>query len=146
MFLPHGYEGQGPEHSSCRLERFLQLCSHENIQVCVPTLPAQIFHLLRRQVVRPSRKPLIVLTPKSLLRNPLATSEIKDLTEGTFKNVIVDDSNSVSKRVIFCSGKIYFDLLQEISKKNIKNITVVRLEQLHPFPESELINITKKQD
>ena len=143
MFLPHGYEGQGPEHSSCRLERFLQLCSHENIQVCVPTLPAQIFHLLRRQVVRPSRKPLIVLTPKSLLRNPLATSEIKDLTEGTFKNTIVDNSKSASKRVIFCSGKIYFDLLQEITKKKIKNITVVRLEQLYPFPESELINITK---
>ena len=143
MFLPHGYEGQGPEHSSCRLERFLQLCSHENIQVCVPTLPAQIFHLLRRQVVRPSRKPLIVLTPKSLLRNPLATSELKDLTEGTFKNVIVDEATSTSKRVIFCSGKIYFDLLQEISKRNIKNITVVRLEQLYPFPESELINITK---
>ena len=143
MFLPHGYEGQGPEHSSCRLERFLQLCSHENIQVCIPTLPAQIFHLLRRQVVRPSRKPLIVLTPKSLLRNPLATSELKDLTEGTFKNVIVDEATSTSKRVIFCSGKIYFDLLQEISKRNIKNITVVRLEQLYPFPESELINITK---
>ena len=143
MFLPHGYEGQGPEHSSCRLERFLQLCSHENIQVCVPTLPAQIFHLLRRQVVRPSRKPLIVLTPKSLLRNPLATSELKDLTEGTFKNVIIDEATSTSKRVIFCSGKIYFDLLQEISKRNIKNITVVRLEQLYPFPESELINITK---
>ena len=143
MFLPHGYEGQGPEHSSCRLERFLQLCSHENIQVCVPTLPAQIFHLLRRQVVRPTRKPLIVLTPKSLLRNPLATSELKDLTEGTFKNVIVDEATSTSKRVIFCSGKIYFDLLQEISKRNIKNITVVRLEQLYPFPESELINITK---
>ena len=143
MFLPHGYEGQGPEHSSCRLERFLQLWSHENIQVCVPTLPAQIFHLLRRQVVRPSRKPLIVLTPKSLLRNPLATSELKDLTEGTFKNVIIDEATSTSKRVIFCSGKIYFDLLQEISKRNIKNITVVRLEQLYPFPESELINITK---
>ena len=143
MFLPHGYEGQGPEHSSCRLERFLQLCSHENIQVCIPTLPAQIFHLLRRQVVRPSRKPLIVLTPKSLLRNPLATSELKDLTEGTFKNVIIDEATSTSKRVIFCSGKIYFDLLQEISKRNIKNITVVRLEQLYPFPESELINITK---
>ena len=143
MFLPHGYEGQGPEHSSCRLERFLQLCSHENIQVCIPTLPAQIFHLLRRQVVRPTRKPLIVLTPKSLLRNPLATSELKDLTEGTFKNVIVDEATSTSKRVIFCSGKIYFDLLQEISKRNIKNITVVRLEQLYPFPESELINITK---
>ncbi len=143
MFLPHGYEGQGPEHSSCRLERFLQLCSHENIQVCVPTLPAQIFHLLRRQVVRPSRKPLIVLTPKSLLRNPLATSELKDLTEGTFKNVIVDETTSTSKRVIFCSGKIYFDILQEISKRNIKNITVVRLEQLYPFPEGELISITK---
>ena len=143
MFLPHGYEGQGPEHSSCRLERFLQLCSHENIQVCVPTLPAQIFHLLRRQVVRPSRKPLIVLTPKSLLRNPLATSDLNDLMEGTFKNVIVDEATSKSKRVVFCSGKIYFDLLQEISQRNIKNITVVRLEQLYPFPESELINITK---
>ena len=144
MFLPHGYEGQGPEHSSCRLERFLQLCAYDNIQVCVPTLPSQIFHLLRKQAIKPLRKPLIVLTPKSLLRNPLATSKLTDLTKGTFRNIIRDNSSGVAKRVIFCSGKVYFDLLEELKHKKIKNIELVRIEQLYPFPESELVSYTKE--
>ena len=143
MFLPHGYEGQGPEHSSCRLERFLQLCAHENIQVCVPTLPSQIFHLLRRQAIKPLRRPLVVLTPKSLLRNPMATSELSDLTNGTFKNIIIDQSKNAPKKIILCSGKIYFDLLKHKEEKKIKNVEIVRIEQLYPFPDSELISYTK---
>ena len=144
MFLPHGYEGQGPEHSSCRLERFLQLCAYDNIQVCVPTMPAQIFHLLRKQVIKPTRKPLVVLTPKSLLRNPMATSNIEDITNGSFKNIIVEEQKSITKRVIFCSGKIYFDLKSEMDNQKIKNIQLVRIEQLYPFPESELLSFTKE--
>ena len=143
MFLPHGYEGQGPEHSSCRLERFLQLCAHENIQVCVPTLPSQIFHLLRRQAIKPLRRPLIVLTPKSLLRNPMATSELSDLTNGTFKNIIIDQSKNAPRKIILCAGKIYFDLLKHKDDKKIKNVEIVRIEQLYPFPDSELISYTK---
>ena len=143
MFLPHGYEGQGPEHSSCRLERFLQLCAHENIQVCVPTLPSQIFHLLRRQAIKPLRRPLVVLTPKSLLRNPMATSELSDLTNGTFKNIIIDQSKNSPRKIILCSGKIYFDLLKHKQEKKIKNVEIVRIEQLYPFPDSELISYTK---
>ena len=143
MFLPHGYEGQGPEHSSCRLERFLQLCAHENIQVCVPTLPSQIFHLLRRQAIKPLRRPLVVLTPKSLLRNPMATSELSDLTNGNFKNIIIDQSKNAPKKIILCSGKIYFDLLKHKEEKKIKNVEIVRIEQLYPFPDSELISYTK---
>ena len=143
MFLPHGYEGQGPEHSSCRLERFLQLCAHENIQVCVPTLPSQIFHLLRRQAIKPLRRPLVVLTPKSLLRNPMATSELSDLTNGTFKNIIIDQSRNAPRKIILCSGKIYFDLLKHKEDKKIKNVEIVRIEQLYPFPDSELISYTK---
>ena len=143
MFLPHGYEGQGPEHSSCRLERFLQLCAHENIQVCVPTLPSQIFHLLRRQAIKPLRRPLVVLTPKSLLRNPMATSELSDLTNGTFKNIIIDQSKNVPRKIILCAGKIYFDLLKHKQDKRIKNVEIVRIEQLYPFPDSELISYTK---
>ena len=142
LFLPHGYEGQGPEHSSSRLERFLQQCAYDNIQVCVPTLPSQIFHLLRRQTIRPIRRPLIVLTPKSLLRNPDASSTIEELCSGNFKNIIVDDTTGTIKKVIFCSGKIYFDLLKELKDKKIKGIKFVRLEQLYPFPESELVSFT----
>ena len=144
MLLPHGYEGQGPEHSSCRLERFLQQCAYDNIQVCVPTLPSQIFHLLRRQTVKPQRKPLVVLTPKSLLRNPMATSDISDLSQGTYQNIIIDKINYQPRKVILCCGKVYFDLVSEIKKKDIKDIQLVRLEQLYPFPESELISFTKK--
>src|SRR5690554_4139602 len=110
MLLPHGYEGQGPEHSSARLERYLQLCAEHNIQVCVPTTPAQVYHMLRRQAIRPLRKPLIALTPKSLLRHKLAISSLEDLAEGTFQNVIGEidtlDEDKVD-RVIMCSGKVY---------------------------------------
>tara|TARA_X000000950_G_scaffold289259_1_gene411341 strand:- start:22433 stop:25219 length:2787 start_codon:yes stop_codon:yes gene_type:complete len=143
MFLPHGYEGQGPEHSSCRLERFLQLCAHDNIQVCIPTMPAQIFHLLRRQAIRPIRKPLVVLTPKSLLRNPMATSTLEDLHTGAFKNLIIDNAQTQPKKVILCSGKVYFDLKAELDSRKIKNIQILRIEQLYPFPENELISFTK---
>src|SRR5699024_7657051 len=112
--LPHGYEGHGPEHSSARLERYLQLCAEHNIQVCVPTTPAQVYHMLRRQAIRPLRKPLIALTPKSLLRHKLAISSLEDLAEGTFQNVIGEidtlDADKVD-RVIMCSGKVYYDLL-----------------------------------
>ena len=142
MFLPHGYEGQGPEHSSSRLERFLQQCAYDNIQICIPTLPSQIFHLLRRQTIRPIRRPLVVLTPKSLLRNPEASSSIEELCSGNFKNIIIDEKKGLTKSVIFCSGKIYFDLKKEIETKKLKGIQLVRLEQLYPFPESELTSFT----
>ena len=141
MFLPHGYDGQGPEHSSARLERFLQLCAEENMQVCNPTTPAQMFHLLRRQVIRPYRKPLIVMTPKSLLRNPASYSKLNDFTEGSFKCVIPDTTLSQPKRVkkvLLCSGKIYFDLLATRDANKIKDCAIVRLEQFYPFPLEEL--------
>ncbi|MDY0250312.1 MAG: 2-oxoglutarate dehydrogenase E1 component [Pseudomonas sp.] len=141
MLLPHGYEGQGPEHSSARLERYLQLCAEHNIQVCVPTTPAQVYHMLRRQAVRPLRKPLIALTPKSLLRHKLAISSLEDLAEGTFQNVIgeVDpqDADKVD-RVIMCSGKVYYDLLEKRRNESQDNIAIVRIEQLYPFPEDDL--------
>ncbi len=141
MFLPHGYEGQGPEHSSARLERFMQLCSGNNIQVCVPTLPAQMFHMLRRQMLRPFRKPLVVMTPKSLLRHKASTSSLEDLAGGQFQ-VVIDDSAitapSKVKRVVFCSGKVYFDLAAERDKQEIRDVALVRVEQLYPFPREEL--------
>ena len=140
MLLPHGYEGQGPEHSSARLERFLQMCAEHNIQVCVPSTPAQFFHLLRRQMVRPMRKPLIVITPKSLLRRKESTSDLNDLATGGFQPVISEiDSLDVKtvKRVVACSGKIYFDLLAERRARNIDDIAIIRLEQLYPFPHDE---------
>ncbi|MFN3234038.1 MAG: 2-oxoglutarate dehydrogenase E1 component [Gammaproteobacteria bacterium] len=141
MFLPHGYEGMGAEHSSARLERYLQLCAQENIQVCVPTTASQIFHLLRRQMLRPYRKPLVVLTPKSLLRHKLATSTVEDLTNGKFSLVIpeVDDILPKDvKRVVICTGKIYYDLLQARRANKIKDVAIIRIEQLYPFPEFEL--------
>ena len=140
MLLPHGYEGQGPEHSSARLERYLQACAEHNIQVCVPSTPAQFFHLLRRQMVRPMRKPLIVITPKSLLRRKESTSDLNDLATGGFRPVIPEiESLDVKKvkRVVACSGKIYFDLLAERRLRNIDDIAVIRLEQLYPFPHEE---------
>lgn len=138
MLLPHGYEGQGPEHSSARLERYLQLCAQDNIQVCVPSSPAQIFHLLRRQMIRPYRKPLIVMSPKSLLRNPSATSSLQELTDGEFQLVIpeIEDINPKAvKRVVFCCGKVYYELLNFRRENKINDVAIMRIEQLYPFPE-----------
>ncbi|ASJ97082.1 MULTISPECIES: 2-oxoglutarate dehydrogenase E1 component [Shewanella] len=144
MLLPHGYEGQGPEHSSARLERFLQLCANHNMQVCVPSTPAQVYHMLRRQVVRPMRRPLVVMSPKSLLRHPLAVSTMEELAEGTFQNVIGEidelDSSKVD-RVVFCSGKVYFELLEKRRKENQTNIALIRVEQLYPFPHEDMAQI-----
>ena len=141
MLLPHGYEGQGPEHSSARLERYLQLCAEHNIQVCLPTTPAQMFHMLRRQVMRPLRKPLVALTPKSLLRHKLAVSSLEDLADGSFQPVMPEvdelDPRNV-KRIVFCSGKVYYDLLAERRERNLDDVAIVRIEQLYPFPENEL--------
>ena len=143
MLLPHGFEGQGPEHSSARLERFLQLCADGNIEVCVPSTPAQIFHLLRRQAIRKMRRPLVVISPKSLLRNPEVTSTVEDLTEGKFKCVIDDELNSKKDvtRVVMCSGKIYYDLLQKRNEDKIKDTALVRIEQLYSFPYDDLESI-----
>jgi 2-oxoglutarate dehydrogenase E1 component len=141
MLLPHGYEGQGPEHSSARLERYMQLCAQQNIQVCVPTTPAQIFHLLRRQVIRPFRKPLIIMTPKSLLRHKLAVSPLSDLETGAFHPVIPElDAMKPEKveRVVLCSGKVYYDLLQKRREENYTHVVIIRIEQLYPFPKAVL--------
>ena len=144
MFLPHGYEGQGPEHSSARLERYLQLCAEHNIQVCVPTTPAQIFHLLRRQMLLDCRKPLIVMTPKSLLRHKQAVSALEDLTLGGFRRIIDDvdapDPERV-RRLVLCSGKVYFDLLEKKRGDNRADVALVRVEQLYPFPHRELAEV-----
>jgi len=140
MFLPHGYEGQGPEHSSARLERFLQLCAENNMQVCVPSTPAQMFHMLRRQMLRPFRKPLIVMTPKSLLRHELSVSSLADLSHSSFANIIgeVDAIEpSRTQRVVFCSGKVYFDLLKARRLAAQPDVAIVRIEQLYPFPVEE---------
>jgi 2-oxoglutarate dehydrogenase E1 component len=146
MLLPHGYEGQGPEHSSARLERFLQLCAEHNIQVCVPSTPAQVFHMLRRQAIRPLRKPLVVMSPKSLLRHKEAVSSLEDLASGHFHNVLDEtdalDKNAV-KRVVLCSGKVYYDLLAARRERGIEDIALVRLEQLYPFPEAELLQVLR---
>ena len=147
MFLPHGYEGQGPEHSSARLERFMQLCSHNNIQVCVPSLPAQMFHMLRRQMIRPLRKPLVVMTPKSLLRHKSSTSTLDELSSGTFQLVLDDPTQPKPKsvkRVVFCAGKVYFDLAAHQAEEGIDDIALVRVEQLYPFPREELQSTLKR--
>ncbi len=141
MLLPHGYEGQGAEHSSARLERFLQLCSVHNMQVCVPTTPAQMYHLLRRQMVRNCRKPLIIMTPKSLLRHKLCVSTLEDLTQGQFSWVLpeVDEIDaSQVKRVVICSGKIYYELLEARRLNRIHDIVIIRIEQIYPFPGEQL--------
>ena len=140
LLLPHGYEGQGPEHSSARLERYLQLCAMENMQVCVPTTPSQMFHMIRRQMLRACRKPLIVMTPKSLLRHKLAVSTLDDLSNGHFHLVIPDATAANAKkvkRVVFCSGKVYYDLIEEAAKREIKDVAILRVEQLYPFPRNE---------
>ncbi|HIG40528.1 MAG TPA: 2-oxoglutarate dehydrogenase E1 component [Gammaproteobacteria bacterium] len=142
MLLPHGYEGAGPEHSSARLERYLQLCAEHNIQVCVPTTPAQMYHLLRRQAIRPLRRPLIVMTPKSLLRHKLAISTLEDLCDGAFQTVIQEPQAGTDydvTRIIFCSGKVYYDLDSKRLEDNLKNVAIVRVEQLYPFPEDDML-------
>lgn len=141
LFLPHGYEGQGPEHSSARLERFLQLCAEDNMQVLVPSTPAQCYHMIRRQVVRPLRRPLIVMTPKSLLRHRLAVSSLEDLAEGSFAPVLgeIDDIDAAAvKRLVFCSGKVFYDLLEKRREEALEDIAIVRVEQLYPFPYREM--------
>jgi 2-oxoglutarate dehydrogenase E1 component len=140
LLLPHGYEGQGPEHSSARLERFLQLCALENMLVCVPTTPAQAFHMIRRQMRMKTRKPLVVMTPKSLLRHKLAVSSLDELANGEFQHLIPDastDAKSV-RRVVVCSGKVYYDLLDEAQKQGLKEVALLRIEQLYPFPRVQL--------
>ncbi|EMQ0910402.1 2-oxoglutarate dehydrogenase E1 component [Raoultella ornithinolytica] len=137
MLLPHGYEGQGPEHSSARLERYLQLCAEQNMQVCVPSTPAQVYHMLRRQALRGMRRPLVVMSPKSLLRHPLAVSSLDELANGTFLPAIgeIDDLDPKAvKRVVLCSGKVYYDLLEQRRKNDQKDVAIVRIEQLYPFP------------
>lgn len=141
LLLPHGYEGQGPEHSSARLERFLQLCAEHNIQVCIPTTPAQVFHMLRRQTLRPLRKPLVVMSPKSLLRHKDAVSTLEELAEGEYQNVLGDTDNQDPEkitRVVMCSGRVYYDLRERRREQGLDHIAIVRLEQLYPFPELEL--------
>jgi 2-oxoglutarate dehydrogenase E1 component len=140
LLLPHGYEGQGPEHSSARPERYLQLCAEHNMQVCVPTTPAQIFHLLRRQMVRPYRRPLIVLSPKSLLRHKEAVSTLDELSDGVFQNVIGEIDKIVAKnvkRVIACSGKVYYELLAYRREQKIQDVAIIRVEQQYPFPHAD---------
>jgi len=144
MLLPHGYEGQGPEHSSARLERYLQLCAEQNVQVCVPTTPSQVFHMLRRQAIRPLRKPLIVMSPKSLLRHKEATSTLEELADGKFHTVL-DETDGLDpskvKRLIICSGKVFYDLRAARRERGIEDIALARIEQLYPFPEEDLAEV-----
>lgn len=142
LLLPHGFEGLGPEHSSARPERFLQLCADDNMQVCNPTTPAQYFHLLRRQVLAKYRLPLVVLTPKSLLRHPSAVSDIREFTAGTFQPVLLDDTGQASAgRVLLCSGKLYYQLLERRTQLELTDTVIVRLEQIYPFPRAQLKKI-----
>ena len=140
MLLPHGYEGQGPEHSSARPERFLQLSAEWNIVVANITEPSNFFHLLRRQLTWPFRKPLIVFSPKSLLRHPKVLSPINEFTKGRFKEVLPDNYATTSKvkRVVLCTGKFYYDLIEEREKNKRKDVAIIRIEQLHPFPEIQV--------
>jgi 2-oxoglutarate dehydrogenase E1 component len=141
MMLPHGYEGQGPEHSSARLERFLQLCADYNIQVCVPATPVQMFFLLRRQMIRPYRKPLVIFTPKSLLRHKESVSPLEEFAASKFKPVNADWDETVRpeqvKRVILCAGKVFFDLMAARKEKGVKDVAIVRIAQLYPFPHED---------
>ncbi|HED14021.1 MAG TPA: 2-oxoglutarate dehydrogenase E1 component [Gammaproteobacteria bacterium] len=141
LFLPHGYDGQGPEHSSARIERFLQLCAAQNIQVCVPSSPAQMFHMLRRQMIRPMRRPLIVMTPKSLLRRKLSASRLDELSDQNFQNLIPETSDlddTLIERVVLCSGKVYYDLYEQRLSLKQHCVALLRIEQLYPFPRDEL--------
>lgn len=148
LMLPHGYEGQGPEHSSARLERYLQLCADHNMQVVQPTTPAQIFHLLRRQMIRLFRKPLIILTPKSLLRSKDAVSPLSDLAKGHFETVIADQAEDLNaakvKRVVACSGKVYYDLVNARKERGLTDTAIIRVEQLYPFPHKAFAAELKK--
>ena len=154
MLLPHGLEGQGPEHSSGRLERFLQLCASWNMQVCVPSTASQIFHLMRRQVIRKFRAPLIIMSPKSLLRNPLAASPLFKFTEGKFKDVYEEQYDNIKAkkvdRVVMCSGKVFYELLTRRQDDQINNVAILRLEQIYPFPlellKSELAKYPNSKD
>lgn len=138
LLLPHGYEGQGPEHSSARLERFLQLCAEHNMQVCIPSTPAQTFHMIRRQMIRPMRRPLIVMSPKSLLRHRMAVSQLDELSKGEFQVVIDETDPKIPPekvtRVVMCSGKVYYDLIERRENVGLKNVAILRIEQLYPFP------------
>ncbi|MDG6855950.1 2-oxoglutarate dehydrogenase E1 component [Glaesserella parasuis] len=141
MLLPHGYEGQGPEHSSARLERYLQLCAEQNMQVCIPSTPAQVYHMLRRQAIRKIRRPLIAISPKSLLRHPLAVSTLDELINGEFKTVIGELDNldpAQVKRVVLCSGKVYYDLLEERRQRGQSDVAIIRIEQLYPYPHEDV--------
>ncbi|MDE2406478.1 MAG: 2-oxoglutarate dehydrogenase E1 component [Xanthomonadaceae bacterium] len=140
LLLPHGYEGQGPEHSSARLERFLQLCALDNMLVCVPSTPAQAYHMLRRQLRMTTRKPLVVMSPKSLLRHKLAVSSLEDMANGEFQHLIPDTTATAKKvkRVVLCAGRVYYDLLEDVQKLGIKDVALVRVEQLYPFPRPQL--------
>jgi len=147
MMLPHGYEGQGPEHSSARPERFLQLCAENNIQVTQPTTPAQIFHLLRRQMIRPFRKPLVIMTPKSLLRHKEAISDLNELAKSSFHTVIADQGDLSAqkvKRILACSGKVYYDLVAHRREHKLDDVAILRVEQLYPFPHKALATEFKK--
>ena len=142
MLLPHGFEGQGPEHCSARVERFLAMAAEHNIQICQPTTPSQYFHLLRRQVLRKWRKPLVCLTPKSLLRHPLVVSELSDLQDGKFQKILVDQEATPSKcqRVLLCTGKVYYDLVEARKRRGLENIAILRIEQLYPMKTQELMD------
>ncbi len=146
LLLPHGYEGQGPEHSSARLERFLQLCAEQNMQVCNLTTPAQYFHALRRQMHQDYRKPLVIMTPKSLLTFPGCVSKIEDFGEGTSFREVIDDENCGDNekvsRLIFCTGKVYYDLIEFRDKNEINNVAIIRLEQIYPFSSTRLREAT----
>jgi 2-oxoglutarate dehydrogenase E1 component len=147
LFLPHGYEGQGPEHSSARLERFLQLCAEHNMQVCVPSTPTQMFHMLRRQMLRQFRKPLIVMTPKSLLRNKASFTGLTDLSAGSFELILAEATEippEKARRIVFCSGKVYYDLLEAREVHDIDDVPLIRIEQLYPFPIPEYAAILEK--
>jgi 2-oxoglutarate dehydrogenase E1 component len=145
MLLPHGYEGQGPEHSSARLERYLQLCAERNMRVCNFTTPANYFHALRRQLKANHRKPLVLMTPKSLLRHKLAVSSLSDFGPGSAFRHVIPEIDAIApeeevKRVVLCSGKVYYDLLQERRDKGVRDVALLRLEQVYPFPVQQLKN------
>ncbi len=146
LLMPHGYEGQGAEHSNARPERFLQLCAENNMQVVNCSSPANFYHVLRRQLKRNFRKPLVVMTPKSLLRHPKCISNLNDLAEGSFKEIIDDAGADVNKitRVVICSGKLYYELLEQKEKNNSDTIALVRLEQLYPFPQKQFTALVAK--